>query len=273
MSFNGRTPRTGPHNNVQVARWEAQKAAERKAWDRVKPRNWDPSEAKLECERAFNRVMEPLFPLDGKTTGYVLFAACYRRDEEVWDFIRRDHCKFEKADGSRVTVKDMREAGWEYSMIIDSVSHYNMAVAEGLITRMFMDMNLPYCSCINQQAGGGVPLSSGPEIDSVRYAVYLVFNKKGIQPFRVRMKVVSGFFDESLRKFQHATDDSHVEKIYKEALSAIFNAHHAFSELVTKHSQKPPQKPPQKRSAWLPSDFSNLQWSRCIKSHTSVSLL
>ena len=65
------------------ARWEAQKAAERNSWDLVKPPNWDPVEANLECERAFNRVMVPLFPKDGKTAGYVFFAACYRRDQEA----------------------------------------------------------------------------------------------------------------------------------------------------------------------------------------------
>ena len=82
MSFDGCTTRMGPHNEVQVARWEAQKEAERKAWDRIKPRSWDPYEAKLECARAFNRVVEPLFRRDGKTNepspsvGYVAFAAC-----------------------------------------------------------------------------------------------------------------------------------------------------------------------------------------------------
>ena len=120
-------------------------------------------------------------------------------------------------------------------------------MTEGLIIRMFMDMDLPYSTCINQQAGGGVPLSSSPEIDGVKYAVYIVFNRKGIQPFRLRMSIVSHICDDSLQKFKHATDALEVDERYKLAASAILIAHQAFSELVIADSPNPPQKPTEKR--------------------------
>ena len=90
MSFDGRGTQSGPHNEFKIACWEAQKAAERKAWNRIKPPSWDPYEANLECERAFKRDVEPHFLRDEETlepspaVGYVAFVACYRSAKEVW---------------------------------------------------------------------------------------------------------------------------------------------------------------------------------------------
>lgn len=124
------------------------------AWNAAMPPTWDDATVSLECNRKFDELVSPHFQTTeltnelSRSCGYVAFAARYRSRDECYGWSRCDHCKLVKLDGSRISENDLVHAGWEPIPIWKSMNRENMVNREAGITRLFVDLNLPYHACI-----------------------------------------------------------------------------------------------------------------------------
>ena len=128
------------------------------SWNGVMPPTWSEVEAIVKCSEKFKELVVPILQTAESTKdpstvcAYIYFSVCRRASREVFSWVTRSNCKLEKNSGGRITGKYLKQAGWRSLTIWECVNMPNMIKAEKETIRLLMNQNLPYHSCINEQA-------------------------------------------------------------------------------------------------------------------------